>query len=132
MSSKSTVLQGFNKVFFDFFDDISHILPENPHVIAAINAFSTIRKANPTTICKGWHKFVVIPYGDEIQQGNISFFFDKDYTNDLQKLKNSNQILDIIDTIREPMKNIGDENRVHVATYIQQLSRLAVAYNSLA
>jgi hypothetical protein len=69
-------------------------------------------------------------YTDVINTGDITFFFEKDYSTDISHLTNSNNIMDIIDTIRQPVKDACENpvNKQHVTTYIQNLSRLSIVY----
>jgi len=131
MSDKSSILRAFNTHLFDFIDDIICIFPENNDLVIAKTSFDTIKKANPTAIIKAWVKFVYIPYKNVIDNGDISFFFDKDYSDDLSNLSNSNKILNIIDTLRMPIKEMGDSNKEHTTKYIQNLSKLSMMYNDL-
>jgi hypothetical protein len=129
---KTTILKSFNNLFFGFLDEIIHILPENQEVPAARNSFDTIRRANPTSIAKAWYLFVYKPYETVIETGNISFFFDKDYSGDLQTLSNASRIMEIIDKIRDPIKNMGPENLAHSTKYIQNLCKLSSIYYALS
>uniref|UniRef100_A0A6C0H2R7 Uncharacterized protein n=1 Tax=viral metagenome TaxID=1070528 RepID=A0A6C0H2R7_9ZZZZ len=126
---KQTLMRAFNTHFFDFINDIVSIFPENDDLVYAKNSFETIKKANPTAILKSWYNFVYTPYKDVIEQGNISFFFDKDYRTDLNHIHNSGEIMKMIDKIREPIKNMGDSNKAHSTKYIQNLSKLSLLYN---
>ena len=69
-------------------------------------------------------KISYCPYKDEIEVGNIDFFAEKDYSEDLKKgvVKDSNRVLSMIDNIRGPIKNMGQENKAHSAKYISNLS----------
>lgn len=124
-------MHAFNSTFFEFFDDILLLLPDNEHVLTGKNLFTKIKSANPSALIKAWYKFVYLPYHEEIAQGNVSFFFEKDYSQDLQKLKNPNQVLQIIDTIRDPLKTLSEENRAIVAQYVQNLTQLSFTYHLL-
>jgi len=128
---KSTILKAFNTHLFDFLDEIIRIIPENNEVKVARNSFDTIRKANPTSIAKAWYLFVHTPYSEIIEKGDITFFFDKDYSTDLNDLKNQNSVMEMIDKIRDPVKNMSPENIAHSAKYIQNLGKLSVLYYDL-
>lgn len=128
MSDKSTYLRAFNTHFFEFIDDIVSIIDENDEIVYAKTSFDTIRRANPTAILKVWFNFVHTPYKYVIEQGDISFFFEKDYKADLAHLANASEIMNIIDTIRIPIKNMSDVNRSHSVKYIQNLSKLSTLY----
>lgn len=126
MTDKSTLMRAFNKHFFDFIDDIIGIFPENTDLASAKTSFETIKKANPSAISKAWFHFIYTPYKDVIDGGNITFFFEKDYSSDLANLSNSNEIMKIIDKIREPIRSMSDTNKEHSVKYIQNLSKLSV------
>ena len=129
-SDKSTLMRAFNNHFFEFIDDIIRIFPENNDIAISKTSFSTIKMANPSIIIKSWYTFVYLPYKEVIEQGTISFFFDKDYSQDLADVSNSTQIMKIIDSLREPVKNMNDKNKEHSMKYIQNLSKLSFMYCS--
>jgi hypothetical protein len=52
--------------------------------------------------------------------------------NDLSDLQNIGDITKIIDSIRGPLKNMSDTNKLHSAKYIQNLSKLSVGYAECA
>ena len=128
---KSFVVTTFNTHFFDFFEDVLKILPDNMQIKTALRSFRTVSDLNKSVLVKCWHKFVYLKYTEVINTGDISFFFEKDYTNDLTHLNNSNKIMEIIDSIREPVKDACNNptNKQHVITYIQNLSKLSIAYH---
>lgn len=130
MTDKSTVLRAFNKHFFEFIDDIITILPNEPEIVKAKVSFENIKKMNPTLICKTWFKVVYSPYKEVIDQGDISFFFEKDYASDLSNVPNAAEIMSIIDKIRMPIKSMDEVNRGHCTKYIQNLSKLSTVHNA--
>ena len=129
-SNKTTIMRAFNNHFFDFLDDIIRIFPENNDLINSKTSFNTIKMANPSIIIKSWYKFVYAPYQDVIEKGDISFFFEKDYSEDLSHLNNSNKIMHVIDSLREPIKSMNQKNKDHSMKYIQNLSKLSVGYSA--
>lgn len=132
MTEKSTYMRTFNNHFFEFLDDIIGIYPDNQEIVSARNSFDTVKRANPTAIIKVWYKFVYIPYKDIIQQGDITFFFEKDYNSDLSHLANSNEILTIIDKIRAPVKSMSEVNKQHSVKYLENLCKLSLLYSDSA
>ena len=129
-SEKSFIVKTFNDHFFEFFEDVLKILPDNMHIKTALRSFKTVSDLNKSILIKCWYKFVYMKYTEVINTGDITFFFEKDYSTDISHLSNSNNIMDIIDTIRQPVKDACENpvNKQHVVTYIQNLSRLSVAY----
>jgi len=126
---KSTLLKTFNKHFFDFMDDMIRIFPENENLGAARGSFETFRKANPTILIKVWHSYVTVPYQNVIDAGDISFFYEKDYSSDLAKLQNNGKVMEVIDQLREPLRNMGETNQQHATKYIQGLCKISKMYH---
>ena len=56
---------------------------------------------------------------------NISFFIDKDYGSDISTAQNSDKIMESINRLREPIRNMGEENQAVVMKYIQNLTKLS-------
>ncbi len=131
MSDKSFIVSTFNNYFFEFLEDVQRILPDNTHIRTSLRSFRTLTDLNKSVLIKAWYKFVYQKYETVIDAGDISFFFEKDYSADLTALSNSNKILEIIDSVRQPVKEAcsNETNKQHVTTYIQNLSKLSVAYN---
>lgn len=131
MTEKTNIMRGFNDTFFEFLDDIILIIPESGAIASAKHSFALIRKANPSAIIKVWYKNIYTTYEDQIEAGDLDFFFDKDYAADLNAISNSDEIIKIIDSIRAPLRDIDESNKEHTKNYIRILSKLSAAYNSL-
>jgi hypothetical protein len=129
MTDRTTILRAFNKHFFDFLEDIQRIIPENKEISYAITSFDTIKRANPTVIIKTWYKFIFLPYKDVIDNGNLSFFIEKDYATDLEKVNKADEIISMIDNIRKPIKEMDPVNKEHSLKYLQNLCKLSELYN---
>ena len=121
----SNILTAFNDHFMDFVNDVQLVFPNDTDVLATKNALSAIRKANPKMIVKIWNAFIVSKYKGEIEAGNIEFFINKDYSQDVSSAANSDKIMESIDRLRIPVKNMGPENQAKVMKYIQNLTKLA-------
>ena len=130
MTDKTTILRAFNTHFFDFIDELIVIFPENSDIANSKTSFTFFKKANPTCIIKAWYKYVYVPYKDIIASGDISFFFEKDYQKDLNDLSNPGEIMKVIDSLREPIRNMGDTNQAHSMKYIQNLCKLSDIYSA--
>jgi hypothetical protein len=74
---------------------------------------------------------VYAPYRDVIDRGDIQFFFQKDYSEDLSILQNSNEIIKMIDTLREPISKMSETEKGFTMKYIQNLSKLSMLYSSM-
>jgi len=121
----SNILTAFNNHFCEFLNDIQTVFPEDVDILTAKNALTAIRKANPKMIVKIWRGFIAEKYRDQILAGDISFFIDKDYGSDISTAQNSDKIMESINRLREPIRNMGAENQTVVMKYIQNLTKLS-------
>jgi hypothetical protein len=118
-------LQAFNDHFIDFVNDIQSVFPEDHDLLVAKNSFITIRKANPKLIVKIWNTYIVSKYKKEIENGDIGFFIEKDYSQDVNGIEHSDKIMEAINRLREPIKNMSKESQEKTMKYIQNLSKLS-------
>ena len=121
----TNILTAFNDHFSDFINDVQSVFPEDPDILTAKNALTAIRKANPKMIVKIWKAFIADKYRAEIESWNISFFVDKDYSSDVSVSQNSDKIMESIDRLRAPIKNMTPENQAKTMKYIQNLTKLS-------
>jgi hypothetical protein len=121
----SNILTAFNDHFIDFVNDVQSVFPNDADILSTKNALIAIRKANPKMIVKIWNTFIVNKYKSEIEAGNIEFFVNKDYSQDISASNNSDKIMESIDRLREPIKNMSLENQSKVMKYIQNLTKLS-------
>jgi hypothetical protein len=128
MADKTTFLRAFNTHFFEFMDDIIKIFPENVDVAASKTFFEVTKKANPIIIVKIWFQFVSSPYGEVLANGDLEYFINKDYSEDVANLPNSKDVLASIDGLRASIKEMTPDNKVHSLKYLQNLNKLANAY----
>jgi hypothetical protein len=122
----TNLLAVFNDHFSEFVGDIHSVFPDDTDILTAKNALLAIRKANPKLLVRIWIKYVVAPYKDKIDAGDINFFVDKDYSTDLVKNDNADKIMEAIDRLRNPVKQMTAENQAKTMKYIQNLSKLAL------
>ena len=128
---KDKLLTIFNKQFKEFVEDISRVFPENQDLLTLKLTISQILTITPKMIYKGYKKNLIDVYRKEIETGDITFFIDKDYKNDLNKLGSSNNlILDKIDSLREPIRNMGPTEQAKVVKYMQNMMKLSDMYEA--
>ena len=121
----SNLVTVFNNHFSEFVDDIQSVFPDDPDILTAKNSLLAIRKANPKLLVKIWITYVYAPYKEQIDIGNIDFFLSKDYSSDLSKNENAEKIMESINRLRNPIKEMSQENQAKTMKYIQNLSKLA-------
>jgi hypothetical protein len=126
----SNILSAFNDHFVEFVSDIQNVFPEDTDILTAKNSLIAIRKANPKMIIKIWNIFIVGKYKPEIEAGNLDFFINKDYSQDISNTDNSSKIMESIDRLRTPIKLMSNENQTKTMKYIQNLTKLADIYST--
>jgi hypothetical protein len=127
----NNILTAFNDHFVEFVADVQSVFPDDTDILTAKNALLAIRKANPKMIIKIWNVYIVGKYKNEIESGNLDFFINKDYSNDVANADNSSKIVESIDRIRAPIKLMSKENQEKTMKYIQNLTKLAAIYVNL-
>lgn len=127
----SNILSAFNDHFVEFVTDIQSVFPEDHDILVAKNSLLAIRKANPKMIVKIWNTYIVGKYKSEIEKGDITFFINKDYSQDLVYANNPDKIIESIDRLRMPIKSMNPEEQAKTMKYIQNLTKLASMYESM-
>jgi hypothetical protein len=122
----TNLLTVFNDHFAEFVGDIQSVFPDDTDILTAKNALLAIRKANPKLLVRIWIKYVVTPYKQQIDAGDIEFFVAKDYSSDLERSDHADKIMESIDRLRSPIKQMSPENQAKTMKYIQNLSKLAL------
>ena len=127
--SSANILTAFNDHFVEFVADVHRVFPDDKDILVAKNALLMIRKANPKMIISIWNECVVGKYKSEIEQGDIGFFINKDYSQDLSVSQNSDKIQQAINRLREPIKQMNTDEQIKAMKYIQNLTKLADIYH---
>jgi hypothetical protein len=131
MTSQSTILSKFNEHFVEFITDVQEVFPEDVDILSAKNSLLAIKKLNPKMIIKIWKTHIVDKYVEQIEKGDISFFINKDYSSDLSKTYfSSNKIMEGIDRLRAPIREMSVENQGKTMKYIQNLTKLSMLYEN--
>ena len=129
--NKSDILSGFNNHLHEFFNDVVLIFPNNTDIRVAQSSLLAMRKANPKLIISVWKKQLEDPYGHVIREGNIDFFINKNYKEDLKDHgEGSDVILEKINSLKEPVSQMGEDNLSKTIVYLQNLTKLCNLYYS--
>jgi hypothetical protein len=127
-SDKSLILNAFNTQLFEFMEDMQIVISHDPSIKKAKLAFGMIKKTNPALIIKIWNNYISSKYETEINNNNINFFIEKDYKKDLIYVNSSDDIINNIDKLREPIRNMSKENQEKSLSYIKNLCILSKLY----
>ena len=132
MAQASQILTGFNNHFFEFIEDIIRVFPDNMDIQACRTSLTLVRKANPRLIVKIWKTYVVDKYGDKVEENDLDFFVNKDYSSDVAESENAKNIMQAIDKIRNPIKLMSPSEKEKTLKYLKNLKKLCCIYNDLA
>lgn len=125
---QKTLLKAFNDHFDEFVNDIVTIFPDNMDIRSAKSSIQLLRKANPKMLIGIWNSYISSKYSQQIDAGDISFFIDNDYTDDVSGMESSTQIMEAVDKLRQPIRDMGDDNREKTMKYIQNLKKICDLY----
>ena len=114
----------FNNHFMELVNNIIEVFPGNVDLVTTKNFLEMTKRANPKLIMKFFAIYVTDKYGTEIESGDINFFIDKDYTQDLTHMKNSDKINDSIDKLRTPIRLMNKNEQQKVVKYLQNLKKI--------
>lgn len=127
---KTQLLSAFNDHFMQFVQDVQLVFPDNSDIATVSLALGKLRKANPRLLIMSFKEHVVSGYRTEIEKGDINFFINNDYQKDLNNIGvgSSNQILEKIDCLRGPVREMNKSEQDKVMKYMQNLLKLSDMY----
>lgn len=126
--NKSDILSGFNNHLNELLESLIEILPDNKELKTALASLVTIRKANPKLIIMSWKHYVLDKYEENIMSGNLEYFLEKDYSDDVKDTGDAANILDKIIVIKNTMKELDKVNLDKTVSYLQNLTKLCKVY----
>jgi hypothetical protein len=125
-----SLVSAFNSHLVDFFEDIQSIFPDNVDILTGKNSILAFKKVNPALIIRIWATYIASVYADQIEKNDISFFIGKDYKDDLIYTPNAENIMEVINRVREPISQMNPQDQVKTMKYIKNLSKLSMMYVS--
>lgn len=130
MANKAMILKTFNKQLSEFIDDVSNIFPGEKDVIVLSTFMKTVMYGKPRAIIEVWYNNITLKYNNEIENGEIEYFLNKDYSDDLQSAPGSTETLDAINKLRSTIKLAfeQDVNKEKTIKYMQNLTKLSNLY----
>jgi hypothetical protein len=130
--NKSQVIDAFNKHFIEFIIDIERVFPNDSDIMSTRKTINKSLMIMPRALIKMFNEYFVQMYSDKIDSGDISFFIENDYRKQ-HGYKENDQVwaLDKIESLRQPVKNMNNEDKQKVVKYLQNLKKLTDLYNQL-
>jgi len=123
----SSLLKAFNNHLLEFIEDVIRIFPENLDIKTGKTFIEGVKRVNPKKIITYWRDNILNLYEEEITKGDITFFINKDYKNDIGT---ETQSLKVLEDIRTLVRNTSQENKDKAMKYIQNLTKICKLYFS--
>lgn len=123
---KKTILRAFNTHFLEFGDDLITIFPNDYDLKTAYTFIEGLKKVNPKIIIDIWNSWILEHYKIEINNGDFSFFENKDYSYDLGE--NNSRLLNAVENFKNKCSQLDNKNKNKSMKYVQNLSKLCEIY----
>ena len=123
----SSVLKAFNNHLLEFIEDVIRIFPTNLDIKTGKTFIEGVKRVNPKKIITYWKNNILALYETEILEGDITFFVNKDYRNDIGT---EAQTLKVLEDIRVLVRDTTEENKEKAMKYLQNLTKLCKIYFS--
>ena len=128
---KKTVYRAFNNTLTEFLDQVIQIVPVNADIKKTKIFLDMVQKVSPSLVTKIWYDNMYSPYAAQIDEGDITFFIEKEYKEDVNAMQYANEVLQGIQKIREPIRGMSTENKEISMKFIQKLSQLSQLFQTL-
>lgn len=132
---KSTLLKAFNGQIEEFLEDIVILFPDNREIKTSKTAIVMMKQANPKMLLSVWYRYIYMKYAEKIEEENIDYFLNKDYTEDVVKLEKNNSggssVIESINKLKGPLRELDEENTSKCIQYLKNLNNLSNMYMNL-
>ena len=122
----SSLLKAFNNHLIEFLDDIISIFPNSLDIRTGKTFIEGIKKVNPKSLIIFWKESILDLYENQIENGDTTFFLNKNYKNDLGE--ESNKAMEVIINIKKLVRETSQKNKNIAMKYIQNLTKLCKLY----
>ena len=123
----SSVLKAFCNHLIEFLDDVIRVFPENLDIRTGKTFIEGIKKINPRRLLLLWKECILDLYEKQIEQGNLDFFVNKNYSSDLGQY-NNDKGKQLLEDMRSLVRTSSMENQKKAMKYIQNLTKLCKLY----
>lgn len=127
----TTIVKAFNLHFMELCKDIQKVCPDNKEIKKVVFGAEMLQKTKPRIFIEYWSMFSV-KYLKEIESGNIDFFIEHDYKEEIaySQTSSADTIAEYMDKFRKPMHDMGEENKAKCMKYIQNLTKMCQLHTS--
>jgi hypothetical protein len=123
-----SVLKAFNGHLIEFVTEIKKVFPDDADARTGSIFLEGLVKVNPKSVIKGWNDCMNDSYKEQILKGNVDYFINKNYDQDVEGSNDKTRVLTMINSFRVKVRNMGEENQQKSMKYIQNLTKLCNMY----
>jgi len=123
----SSILKAFGNHLIEFLEDVIRVFPENLDIKTGKTFIEGIKRVNPRRLVILWKECVLDLYEDQINDGDLNFFINKNYNSDLGE-NSSDKGKQIIEDMKYLVKGASEANQQKAMRYIQNLTKLCKLY----
>jgi hypothetical protein len=127
--NNSLILSTFVKQIDEYLDDIAKTYSVDSRFSRARLYLDGVKKTNPRMIITTWKTMVTDKYAEQIEAGDIEYFLNKDFKDEVPGSYTST-VDGVIQELRATVRRMSDENKAVSLKYIQNLCRLSNLYVS--
>ena len=126
---KKKILETFNNHFCEMVEDFHRIFPNDTTVSMMNKSLSIIMMMSKKQVLQVFKTSTVDVYSKKIEDGDLSFFIDKNYKEDVTNGGYSTDVvLEKIDYIKGLVKEMTEQEQNNVIKYFQNLTLLCKMY----
>jgi hypothetical protein len=125
--NNALILSTFIKQMDECIHDIEGIYAMDKRFVKVRLSFETVKKTNPKLILSSWKTHVTDKYDKQIEAGNLEYFLEKNYSEDITEpytISTDNTI----NELKNAIGNMSVENKAISLKYVQNLCKLSKLY----
>lgn len=125
--NQKTLKELFCNQLLEFIDDVLTIFPNNLDLKTGKTFIVGLTKVSKRKLIGIWKTSVVDVYEDAILKGDVEYFINKDYSEDLGE-GGTDKMMSVIEDVRGLIRNTSKENKEKAIKYLQNLTKICKLY----
>lgn len=125
--NQKTLKELFCNQLLEFMDDVLTIFPNNLDLKTGKTFIVGLTKVSKKKLICIWKTSVVDVYEDAIMNGDVEYFINKDYSEDLGE-GGTDKMMSVIEDVRGLIRNTSKENKEKAIKYLQNLTKICKLY----
>ena len=125
--NQKTLKELFCNQLLEFMDDVLTIFPNNLDLKTGKTFIVGLTKVSKRKLIGIWKTSVVDVYEDAIMNGDVEYFINKDYSEDLGE-GGTDKMMSVVEDVRVLIRNTSEENKDKAIKYLQNLTKICKLY----